>query len=143
MEYFISQGQATVAYHHSGLSTEERECIEILFKKGHVKVIFCTSTLAAGVNLPAKRVIIASIKQGYNSELSSIQYTQMIGRAGRYGFDLSADSILCCWPNERLRAVELTTRKLERVESCLGLSQRGLSRTILEGVGIGLVKDQF
>jgi replicative superfamily II helicase len=67
----------------------------------------------------------------------------MIGRAGRYGFDLVADSVLCAWPNERSRAVELTTRKLERVESCLGLEGRGLARVVLEGVGIGLVQDQF
>ena len=138
LQYFLEQGQATVGFHHSGLSSEERESIELLFKKGFIKVIFCTSTLAAGVNLPAKRVIISSIKQGYNSVLSSISYTQMIGRAGRYGFDLTADSVICAWPNERARAVELTSRgRLERVESCL--DGRGLARTVLEGVGVGLV----
>jgi len=65
----------------------------------------------------------------------------MIGRAGRYGFDTEADSILCCYPTEKTRAVELMTRKLERVESCLKGSQRGLSRVILEAVGIGLVQN--
>jgi replicative superfamily II helicase len=66
----------------------------------------------------------------------------MIGRAGRYGFDKEADSVLCCYPNERARAVELMTRRLERVESCLTSRQRGLSRVILEAIGIGLVLDQ-
>lgn len=66
----------------------------------------------------------------------------MIGRAGRYGFDASADSILCAYPNERARAMELTKRKLERVQSCLSGGQRGLARVVLEGVGIGMITDQ-
>ena len=86
--------QGRIAYHHSGLKLQERELIEDLYKQRLLKVIFCTSTLAAGVNLPAKRVIIAGIKQGV-SYLSAITYKQMVGRAGRFGFDKQADSYIC------------------------------------------------
>ena len=64
-----------VAFHHSRLSYQERQIIEQLYKKEKlIKVIFCTSTLAAGVNLPSKRVIISSLKQGTTQYLSSITY---------------------------------------------------------------------
>ena len=127
-----------LAYHHSGLSLEEREMCESLYKQGLVKVLFCTSTLAAGVNLPAGRVIITSTKQAGNrsENLSSIQYKQMVGRAGRTGQSTHGDSILVT--NDRGLALKIATKDLEPVQSCLADEKKGQSRLVLEAIGIGL-----
>ncbi len=81
-----------VAYHHAGLSREARACVETVFRNRHLKVISCTPTLAAGVNLPARLVVVKDI---YRMEfirgrpkrvvLSTGELLNMLGRAGRPG----------------------------------------------------------
>ena len=134
-----------IGFHHSGLQIIERQTVEDFFKSGLIKVIFCTSTLAAGVNLPAKRVIIAGLRQGI-SNLTSIMYKQMVGRAGRYGFDTEADSYIVIPKNrayvDRKEVLALLKKEnLEYIKSSFSNEKQGLARIILDSIGTKLVRD--
>ncbi|KAK9826374.1 hypothetical protein WJX81_004727 [Elliptochloris bilobata] len=90
LEALIPNG---VAYHHAGLTMEERAHVEAGYRAGHINVLMATSTLAAGINLPAKRVILRSLWQGIGN-VERAQYLQMVGRAGRTGQAASGESFL-------------------------------------------------
>ena len=76
------------AFHHAGLSRIAKKVIEELFRRGFVKVLFCTETLGAGINLPAREVIILDVKRWNNEWLSRNVFHQLIGRAGRPNYDV-------------------------------------------------------
>jgi len=78
-----------IAYHHAGLSYNSRRTVERLFRQGDVKVICATTTLAAGMDLPARTVILSNFKSpaDYRRLLSANTVHQMLGRAGRPGHD--------------------------------------------------------
>ena len=88
-----------VAFHHAGLNQKCREIVEKEFRKGTIKLLSSTPTLAAGVNLPARRVVISNInrynaKVGANRPISILEYKQLCGRAGRPQFDKYGESII-------------------------------------------------
>ncbi|NOY11959.1 MAG: ATP-dependent DNA helicase [Archaeoglobi archaeon] len=114
------------AFHHAGLLNYQRELIERAFRERRVKVICATPTLAAGVNLPARRVIVKGIRR-YESGMGSVfikvsEYKQMAGRAGRPGLDSYGEALIVA--KTRSEAVEMMERFVlgepEKVTSKLG-----------------------
>nr|XP_009478880.1 PREDICTED: probable ATP-dependent DNA helicase HFM1 [Pelecanus crispus] len=86
-----------VAYHHAGMEISDRKIIEGAFTVGDLPVLFTTSTLAMGVNLPAHLVVIKSTMHyvgGMFQEYSETDILQMIGRAGRPQFDTTATAVI-------------------------------------------------
>lgn len=86
-----------IAFHHAGLTNKQRELIEEGFKRGLIKIICATPTLAMGVDLPAFRVILKSLKRyGYRGMqyIPVLEYLQMAGRAGRPNYDKYGEAII-------------------------------------------------
>ena len=88
-----------VGFHHAGLGTFARDTVEKSFKSGVIKLLTATPTLAAGVNLPARRVILASVfrydmEYGGNMPISVLEYKQICGRAGRPSFDTFGEAVI-------------------------------------------------
>ncbi|CAF2241226.1 unnamed protein product [Brassica napus] len=128
-----------VAYHHAGLTVEEREIVETCYRKGLVRVLTATSTLAAGVNLPARRVIFRQPMIGRDF-LDGTRYKQMAGRAGRTGIDTKGESVLICKPGELKRIMALLNESCPPLESCLSEDKNGMTHAILEVVAGGIVQ---
>lgn len=87
-----------VAFHHAGLGYAQRTAVERAFKARSIKTIVATPTLAAGVNLPAKRVIVRDLRR-YESNLGQVplpvlEVKQMCGRAGRPRYDKEGEAVL-------------------------------------------------
>jgi len=86
------------AFHHAGLTNPQRRLVESAFKKGLLKCIVATPTLAAGINLPARTVVVRDVKRfdsniGYTT-IPVLEIKQMCGRAGRPRFDTYGEAIL-------------------------------------------------
>jgi len=93
----ISALKGGVGFHHAGLSNYHREKIEESFKNGEINCLVATPTLAQGINLPARRVIIRDYKRwntiaGTNIPISVMEIKQMMGRAGRPKYDTRGES---------------------------------------------------
>ena len=86
-----------IAAHHAGMLPLMKESVEHLFSRGLVKMVYATETLALGINMPARTVVIESLTKWNGSahvSLSAGEYTQLSGRAGRRGIDTEGHAVV-------------------------------------------------
>ncbi|MFW0790694.1 DEAD/DEAH box helicase [Gordonia sp. CPCC 205333] len=91
-----------LAAHHAGLLPTFRHCVEELFTRGLVRMVFATETLALGINMPARSVVLERLVK-YNGEahvdLTPGEFTQLTGRAGRRGIDVEGHAVVLWTPD--------------------------------------------
>ena len=91
-----------IAAHHAGLLPAFKVTVEELFQQGLVKAVFSTETLALGINMPARTVVLEKLSK-WNGEghvaISPGEYTQLTGRAGRRGIDIEGNAVIL-WNND-------------------------------------------
>jgi len=96
-DQFLDGLSRGVAAHHAGLLPTFKECVERLFVRGLCKVVFATETLALGINMPARTVVIEKLSK-FNGEthadITPGEYTQLTGRAGRRGLDVEGHGVV-------------------------------------------------
>ncbi len=99
---WLSSLERGVAAHHAGMLPAFKEVVEELFLRKLVKVVFATETLALGINMPARTVVLERLDK-YNGEsrvnITAGEYTQLTGRAGRRGIDTEGHSVIL-WGNQ-------------------------------------------
>ncbi|XP_030877066.1 probable ATP-dependent DNA helicase HFM1 isoform X4 [Leptonychotes weddellii] len=123
-----------VAYHHAGMELLDRKVVEGAFTVGDLPVLFTTSTLAMGVNLPAHLVVIKSTMHyagGMFEEYSETDILQMIGRAGRPQFDTTATAVIMT----RLS----TKEKYIQMLACSDTVESSLHRHLIEHLNAEIV----
>ena len=98
---FLAQLEAGIAAHHAGMVPPFKEVVEQCFVEGLVKVVFATETLAVGINMPAKTVVIEKLSKftgDHHTFLTPGEYTQLTGRAGRRGLDDLGNAVVLWSP---------------------------------------------
>jgi ATP-dependent RNA helicase HelY len=98
---FLDGLERGFAAHHAGLLPVFKEIVEDLFARGLVMCVFATETLALGVNMPARTVVIEKLTKWNgetHAEITPSEYTQLTGRAGRRGIDVEGDAVVLWQP---------------------------------------------
>ncbi|WP_062202261.1 DEAD/DEAH box helicase [Demequina salsinemoris] len=98
--------EAGIAAHHAGMIPLFKEIVEELFRRGLIKVVYATETLALGINMPARSVVLEKLVkwdgQGHK-DLTAGEYTQLTGRAGRRGIDVEGHAVVVEHPGLDVR----------------------------------------
>jgi replicative superfamily II helicase len=102
-------------FHNADLERGSRLNLERSFREGDLRVVVATSTLAYGVNMPARRVIVLGIHRGIQ-EVDPIDVKQMVGRAGRYGIDPEGDAYVLL-PDRHAKTLRPKFENIGRIES--------------------------
>lgn len=107
-ETFVAHLEAGLASHHAGLLPVQKAVVEEAFGQGLLKVVVATETLALGINMPARTVVLEKLVK-YNgqthADITPGEYTQLTGRAGRRGIDTLGHGVVCWQPGMDPRAV--------------------------------------
>ena len=130
-----------VGFHHAGLTVEEREMAAEAYDRGVLKVMVATCSLAAGINLPARRVILHGARMGRDL-VGPAMLRQMRGRAGRRGKDEIGETFLCCVKSDLEAVAELLEAEMPPVTSCLTPERRGIKRAVLEVIATRLANSR-
>ncbi len=91
-----------IAAHHAGLLPTFKEVVEELFEAGLIRAVFATETLALGINMPARTVVIEKLDKWngeHHANLTAGEYTQLTGRAGRRGIDVEGHAVVLWQPD--------------------------------------------
>lgn len=123
-----------VGFHHAGLSSGDRALVEGLYRDGTLRVLVATSTVAAGVNLPASQVVVRDVRIGHDF-ISSSSLLQMCGRAGRVGLSETGEALIIAPERDRAEAERALAG--EPVGSTLG---EDLATPLNTEIALGLVR---
>ncbi len=105
---FVRGLEAGVAHHHAGMVPPLKEVVEACFVRGLTKIVFATETLALGINMPARTVVLDKLTKftgDHHESLTPAQYTQLTGRAGRRGIDRHGQAVVLWSPWVRFEQV--------------------------------------
>lgn len=136
-----------IAFHHAGLLSKQKDLIEEEFRSGKIKVVCATPTLAAGMSLPAFRVIIKSLKRYSGSWgmdwIPVLEYMQMTGRAGRPEYESHGEAIVIAKDEAEKEEIHNTYILGEPEEIYSKLAAEPVLRTyLLSLIASGIIQDE-